>query len=214
MTFTVGYTTTPSGGTNAPTAGYAISNGPFTMPQNGTLQSMSVYLTASVTTGFIGVYDATGAGGTPGNLIATSASSSFASGWNTINTTTNPLITSGTNIWPAVLGVSSAMSLEIDNNSGVTGNLGYYFDSSGNTFLPASFGTTHSGDPNEVWGIYGTFNIPASGAPATPPPFVTAFNSLGYRDAFLLPTSSSLYQPAAIVTAVPFVNVWVRRPAR
>jgi hypothetical protein len=212
MSFNVGHTSIPTSGTNAPATHYTLTDGSYTMPQDGILQSVSVYLTASVTTGFIGVYDATGTGGKPGNLIATSASSSFASGWNTIPMTTNPTMTNGTVFWLAVLGISSSMSLEYDT----TGIAGYYFDNAGgsDTVLPSSYGTANLGDGGETWGIYGTFNVPASGAPATPPPLGAGFNSLSYRDAFLLPTSSSLYQPAAIVTAVPFVNVWVRRPAR
>jgi len=157
MAFNVGYTTTPTGFSVSPAASYPLVDGPYTMSQDGILQSVSIYLIGSVT-GFVGIYDATGASGGPGNLIATSASTSLVSGWNTVNTTTTPLMTNGTVFWPAAMAISAVLPVESDS-----GTTNYYYGTSGNSFFPSAFGTINLGGASEAWGIYATFGPPYGG---------------------------------------------------
>jgi len=150
--FNVGYTTTPTASAETPALTYVLANGPYTMPQAGAIQSVSVYLTGAVT-GILGVYDATGSGGKPGALIATTASTSLVAGWNTVATTTHPSLTSGEVFWPVVLGTAgTSVPLERDYVSGT-----YYYDTSGNSVLPSSYGTATVGNTGEAWGLYATF---------------------------------------------------------
>lgn len=60
-----------------------------TLTQGGTLQSLSFYVTTAAGNLRLGIYDASGPGGGPGALLASTASFAPASGWNTVLTTSS-----------------------------------------------------------------------------------------------------------------------------
>jgi hypothetical protein len=149
--FKVGYQTIPTAIVGGPPQHVTSPSGPYTMPQTGTLQSVSAYLTSSSTC-ILGVYDNSGAGGSPRTLLATTASASCVSGWNTLATTTHPVITSGTVINLAILPISTTPSMPYDTANPIT----FYEDSGGDNVMPATFGATNSFGHIQV-GIYATF---------------------------------------------------------
>ena len=157
MSFNVGRS---SIGGNAGTynAGVTGLGGPFVMPQDGVLQSASVYISsASGSAFFLGVYDNTGAGASPGNLLATSASAiDSTTGFVTLPMLTNPTILNGVSFNVAVLAPTVTIN-------GVFANTGeaFYFDSGGDSVLPAIYpgGTTFAAVGIS---IYATFNPPSS----------------------------------------------------
>jgi len=155
--FVVGYNTIPgSTGSFALGAGSAFfGGGPYTMPQDGALQSVS-YWAPGATGGnnFLGVYADNGSN-KPNTLLATSAANTIASGWNTFAMTTNPKITRGTKIWFAILPVS--VSPTFWNDAGKPSNICWYDTAGSNTTLPASFSGTNTFS-NSTGGLYATFN--------------------------------------------------------
>ena len=158
--FIVGYNTIPgAGGSFALGTGSTFTNGAYTMPQTGVLQSVS-YWAPGATGGnnFLGVYQDNGSN-KPGTLLATSAANTIASGWNTWAMTTNPTITSGTKIWFAILPVT--VSPTFRNDSGQPSNTAWYDTAGGDTTLPGPFAGTNT-FTNSTGGLYATFN-PVSG---------------------------------------------------
>ena len=152
--FNVGYNVVPTGGNFALGTGDTFfGGGPYTMSQDGILQSVSYW--ANGATGgnnFLGVYADNGSN-KPSTLIATSAAATLASGWNTFTMTTNPTITRGTKIWFAILAVTVSPSFE--NDAGKPSNICWY--DTGDTTLPASFTGTNTFS-NSTGGLYATFN--------------------------------------------------------
>jgi hypothetical protein len=160
VAFTVGYTTTPTANSSSRVSGQVCVNGTYTMPQDGILQSVSIYLAAAQTSGngLLGVYSDNA--GTPNSLLATTATYTMAAGWNTVSTTTNPTITSGTKIWIAGVGVGHAMVIEYDAAGGT-----FKYDTCACSTLPATFTVTAT-NANISFG-YATFNPPNSSQPLT-----------------------------------------------
>ena len=154
--FNVGYTTIPgSSGAFALSTGSTFTNGAYTMPQDGILQSVSYW--ASGATGgnnFLGVYADNGSN-KPGTLLATSAASTIASGWNTFAVTTNPTVTRGTKIWFAILPVT--VSPTFWNDAGKPSNTVWYDTPGGDTTIQAAFTGTNT-FTNSTGGLYATFN--------------------------------------------------------
>jgi len=154
--FNVGYTTIPgTSGQFALGTGSTFENGGYTMPQTGVLQSVSYYA-AGATGGnnFLGVYQDNGSN-KPATLLATSAPSTLAAGWNTLAMTTTPTITSGTKIWFALLPVS--VSPTFRNDAGQPSNTSWYDTAGSDTTLPAPFAGTNT-FTNSTGGLYATFN--------------------------------------------------------
>ena len=157
--FTTGYTTTPTGGAgNSYTAHFNFANGPYTMPQDGTIQSCSVFLTGSVSgTMQIGIYS--DVSGSPTTLLANTSTFAASTGWNaSIATTSNPLVTAGTVIWMGAVDTVSDPTLE-DTNSGFT----LYSGASGVSTLQTPFGTKTLQGSNFQLGAYCTFTPTAGG---------------------------------------------------
>ncbi len=167
--FTVGYTTTPTAGFgNSYTAGYNFANGPYTMPQSGTIQSCSVWL-ASGPSGQMqcGVYSAISYS-QPGTLLAASAQFTPVAGWNTVATTTNPVITSGASIFMGAIDTASSPTLA-DAHTGF--NL--YGDNDSETTLQTTFlSPAHLDASAFQLGAYATFQ-PCTGS-CFPPAFYVA----------------------------------------
>lgn len=160
-TFTVGYTTTPTAGAgNNYTAHFNFTNGSYTMPQSGIIQSCSFFLTGTVTgTAQLGVYS--DSSGSPTNLLANTATFSAVTGWQTQNTTTNPTITAGTVVWMGAVDTVSDGTLA-DANSGFT----LYSGASGVSLLQNPFGTKTLQASNFQLGAYCTFNTLGGPSPA------------------------------------------------
>jgi len=152
--FNVGYTAI--GGSNGTySAGATCLGGGFTMPQDGVLQSISVHSRiATGATAFLGMYDNSGAGASPGLLLAKTASFvPGAVGFETHPALTNPLVSAGTVINIAVLAIGTTMGGKFDS----VGPPKFYFDAGGDVTLPSTYpgGTTFT---NVSISIYATFN--------------------------------------------------------
>lgn len=150
--FNVGYTTVPTTGSQSGSANYVIVAGPYTMPQNGAPQSVTINMGAAAT-GFVGVYDATGTGGSAHGLLATSASTSLSVGSNTVNMTTTPTMASGTVFWLAFVSTTAGWSIKYDTSSQTT----FYEGGGGRSSLPASLNTMNSFVASQTLGMYATF---------------------------------------------------------
>lgn len=160
--FNVGYTTTPTGGSgNSYTAGYNFANGPYTMPQSGAVQSCSVWLASSPSGQMqCGIYSAISSS-QPGTLLAASAQFTPVSGWNTVPTTSNPSVASGTSIFMGAIDTVSNQTLA-DAHSGF--NL--YGDNDSETTLQSTFlNPAHNDASTFQLGAYATFS---PGIPSAP----------------------------------------------
>jgi len=155
--FNVGYSTV--GGSNGTyAAGVTSMGGGYTMPQKGAIQSISIYSrVATGQTAILGVYDNTGPGGSPGNLLAQTASFSPGSaGFEAHPTLTNPIILSGAVIYIAVLPITTLVSGKFDS----VGPPKFYFDSGADVALPSTYSNTGGGSPfsNTSISIYASFS--------------------------------------------------------
>jgi Putative collagen-binding domain of a collagenase len=128
-------------------AGYLIVQS-ATLASTATLKSLSFYVTNSAGSLILGLYDATGTGGGPGKLLATTASFATVFGWNTQPVSATALA-AGT-YWLAY--TPSSNSLAFVKTSG-----GQYF-AAAKAFgaMPSTFPL--SGASTEVvhWSFYGT----------------------------------------------------------
>lgn len=125
----------------------------------GTLQSLSFYTNNNVGNIKMALYDATGAGGTPGAKLAETASVTTVIGWNTVPTGTKPSLAIGT-YW---------MVYEVSNNaltfkSGSGGN--YILKSQTYGTMPTPFPTGSTTAGTTSWSFYMTI---ATGGTAPPP---------------------------------------------
>jgi hypothetical protein len=123
--------------------------------QAATMQSMSFNVVTATGSLRLGIYDATGAGGSPGVLKAQTASFTPVVGWNTQNLTTPVALPAGT-YWLAYLPSSSALAFEADFTTGSYWAAPYTFGA-----MPASFPTTGASGGTSHWALY------ASGAPSS-----------------------------------------------
>jgi hypothetical protein len=133
-----------------------------TLPYASTIESISFWVTAAAGNLILGIYDATGPSGGPGNLVATTAGfAPTANSWNTANVVT-PVVLAAGNYW---LAYNPSSSLTFLNNGGATGNCAYYsYTYSG--ALPATFSTAPSSCTPALWDFYATFTATGCGSPA------------------------------------------------
>ena len=90
-----------------------------TLSGSGTIQSLSFYVTAAAGKLRLGIYDATGPSGGPGNLLAQTTSTNVTTtGWNTINVTTPVALAAGT-YWLAYTPNNGGLGFV--NDGGVSG---------------------------------------------------------------------------------------------
>jgi hypothetical protein len=124
---------------------------PFTMTENGTITSVTMYHTGGSGSMILAVYDGSS---TPQNRIAVTptTAASGTTGWQTINLTTPVAVSSGTTIWLAWV---------YESNPGIryqTGSPGRYQSTetwSGG--MPDPFGSGSQSD--YLYSIYATYNI-------------------------------------------------------
>jgi len=110
------------------------------------------------------VYDATGPGGGPGNLKASTASFTPVKGWNTQNVTFQTLIPAGT-YWLAYLPSSNSLSFLRTS----TGPIYYYTLNSAYPF-PASFAASTATKGLTTWSFYASLTVTSSPTPTPVPP--------------------------------------------
>jgi len=122
---------------------------PFTMPENGTISSVTMYHTGGSGSMILAVYDGEG---TPANRLGVTATTtvSGSTGWQTINLTSPVSVTGGTTVWLAWV---------YESNPGVayqTGSPGRY--QSADTWsggMPDPFGSGTQAD--YLYSIYATY---------------------------------------------------------
>jgi glucose/arabinose dehydrogenase len=135
-----------------------------TLSQTATIQSLTFYVTAAAGDLRLGVYDATGPGGGPGELKAQTDLFSPVIGWNTASVITPALLPAG-NYWLAYFPSSSSLHFASDFTSGSYKAAALTFGLMPSTFpATASQGTTH-------WSLYATLTTTES--PDTLPPQVS-----------------------------------------
>jgi PKD repeat protein len=152
----------PEGGPTTKKVGYTTAFGststsayrralPFTMPEDGTIESVTMYHSSGNGDMILAVYDGEG---TPQNRLARTAETAVNSstGWQTINLTSPVSIQGGSTIWLAWV---------YENNPGIryqTGSPGRYQSSqtwSGG--MPDPFGS--GSQTNYIYSIYATYTV-------------------------------------------------------
>jgi uncharacterized repeat protein (TIGR02543 family) len=124
---------------------------PFTMPENGTIESVTMYHTGGSGSMILGVYDGEG---TPQNRLGVTATTavSGSTDWQTINLTSPAYVAGGTTVWLAWV---------YETNPGIryqTGSPGRY--QSGDTWsggMPDPFGSGSQSD--YIYSIYATYLV-------------------------------------------------------
>jgi hypothetical protein len=123
---------------------------PFTMPENGTITSVTMYHTGGSGSMILAVYDGEG---TPQNRLAVTATTAVSgtTGWQTINLTSPVAVTGGQTVWLAWV---------YESNPGIryqTGSPGRYQSTqtwSGG--MPDPFGS--GSQSSYLYSIYATYN--------------------------------------------------------
>ena len=131
------------------------------LSQAATVQSLSFYVTAASGNLILGIYDATGPGGGPGALKASTASFVTKTGWNTANVVTPVTLPAGS-YWLAYLPSSNALGFLKTN---ATGNCKYYSYKFGG--LPSKYSTSPVSCNPTTWSFYATLTAPPAGPPAS-----------------------------------------------
>ena len=143
--------------TNIPT-GFDNGNGNLliaqltSLPQTATLQSLSFYVDSPAGQLRLGVYDASGPNGGPGQKKAETNSFTPVSGWNTQNVITPVSLPAGT-YWLSYLPSDSNLSLPVDRTSGQARYYSFAFAT-----LPPTFSTAPSAELSH-WSLYATLNV-------------------------------------------------------
>jgi O-glycosyl hydrolase len=123
-----------------------------TLSESGTIESLSLYTPVAAGSVILGIYNASGTGGGPGTLLATTNSFTPVSGWSTANVTSPVTLAAGT-YWLAY--EPSSNTLSFTKNS--IGNSEWMTYSSFGA-LPATFGTV-AGSGTSIWSFYATLNV-------------------------------------------------------
>lgn len=169
-TATVGYTTVFSSST---TAAYRRSM-PFTMPETGTLSSITIYHEGGSGDMILGIYDGEGA---PANRIAVTPTTAVNSGagWQTVDLTGTAVAAGGSTVW---------LTWVFENNPGIryqSGSPGRYDAGVGwSGGMPAIFGG--GTQANYEYSIYATYT--PGGTPPPPSEYCDSYgqNSATYID--------------------------------
>ena len=122
-----------------------------TLPVTSVLQSMSFYVTNAAGKLRLGVYDASGPGGGPGNKVAETAEISPVNGWN--RAATSPTVLAAGTYWLAYHPSSNSLAF-VKNPNGAGGGL--YALPYGP--LPSKFSTTPSSTQSN-WSLYATLQL-------------------------------------------------------
>jgi PKD repeat protein len=141
---------------------------PFTMPENGSIQSVTIYHAGGSGGLILGVYNGEG---TPQNRIGVTPTTTINSsaGWQTINLTSPAYVAGGSTVWLAWV---------FQNNPGIryqTGSPGRYQSSqSWSGGMPDPFGS--GSQTSYIYSIYGTY-VPEGGPTYKQVGYTTVFSS-------------------------------------
>jgi len=180
-TGTVGYTTVLSLSTT--TASRRAQ--PVTMPENGTINSVTMYHNGGSGSMIMGVYDGASL---PNNRLGVTASTtvSGSTGWQTINLTSPAYVAGGTTVWLAwVYQSNPGMYYE----SGTPGRASSSATWSGG--MPDPFGSSTTA--NYIYSIYATYT------PSAPPQYTLTTNVVGNGTVTLNPAGGT-YDSGTVVT--------------
>jgi hypothetical protein len=124
-----------------------------TLSQAATIQSLSFDVRSASGNLRLGIYDATGPSGGPGQLKAQTNSFVPVAGWNTQNVITPVSLPAGT-YWLAYFPSSSSLTFPVNSATG-------QFKYAGLTFgtMPTTFPTI-AGSGVTNWSLYGTLSTP------------------------------------------------------
>ncbi len=148
---------------------------PYTMPENGTLQSIAIHLTASGGDMQLGVYSDNN--GVPGAKLGQTAEvvADSSSGWQTVSLGNPVAVNSGERIWIAWIFSGGGTSISYVNGVGLTNGryraTGTSWSTSGNN-MPTNIGDGSQGD----WGYSIYANYSTGPAPVT---YTLTTNSVG-----------------------------------
>jgi hypothetical protein len=120
-----------------------------TLGQTATIQSLSFYVNTASGNLRLGIYDAAGTNGGPGNLIASTAEITPINGWNTANVTTPVSLSAGT-YWLAFLPSSSSLHCSHTYATGVATWYSYAYGA-----IPAAYPATQD-TMTAHWSFYAT----------------------------------------------------------
>jgi agmatine deiminase len=180
-TETVGYTTV-FGSTSTSANRRAL---PFTMPENGTICSVTIYHAGGSGGLILGVYDGEG---TPQNRIGITPTTTINSsaGWQTIDLSSPAYVAGGSTVWLAWV---------FQSNPGIryqTGSPGRYQSSQNwSGGMPDPFGS--GSQANYLYSIYANY------APSAPPQYTLTVNILGQGTVSLNPPGGT-YDAGTVVT--------------
>ena len=180
-TYTVGFTTVF--GTSTTTANRRAM--PFTMPENGTISSVSMYHTGGSGSMILGVYDGESL---PANRLGVTATTavSGSTGWQTINLTSPAFVAGGSTVWLAWV---------YESNPGIyyeTGSPGRaHSDDTWSGGMPDPFGSSTQAD--FLYSIYATYT------PSAPPQYTLTVNTVGQGSVTLNPPGGT-YDSGTVVT--------------
>jgi len=159
---------------------------PFTMPENGTINSITMYHEGGSGSMILAVYDGAS---TPQNRIAITPTTTVSSstGWQTINLTSPVYVAGSTNIWLAWV---------YESNPGIaytTGSPGRYDAGVGwSSGMPSTYGS--GSQANYLYSIYATYD-----PGGTPPQYTLTTNTVGQGSVALNP-SGGTYDSGTVVT--------------
>lgn len=162
-----------------------------TLTTQATLQSLSFYVTNAAGNLRLGVYDASGPSGGPGQKVAETGSFTPINGWNTANVTTPVTLPAGT-YWLAYLPSDNALSF-VKNSNGTGGKYYSYTYAP----MPQTFSTSPSTTATN-WSFYATLTASSQTITptATPPPSPTPTPTSK-------PTPTPTPRPTATPTPIP-----------
>lgn len=186
-TITIGQTTPASAGDSG--FGNFLTANQVSLPQQATIQNLSFYVPSAAGKLVLGIYDATGTSGNPGNLLAVTGEMTTVLGWNTANVITPVQLNAGT-YWLAFFPSSNAMGVRKIAGGGV----GRFSSLLYSGTMPSRFPTNPS-TSTSYWTINATLSTQN---PVIPVPFYTGpFNVTGGGT-----TSVASFFPADIIRSV------------
>jgi uncharacterized repeat protein (TIGR02543 family) len=158
---------------------------PFTMPENGTISSVTMYHTGGSGSMILGVYDGEGS---PANRLGVTAGTavSGSTGWQTINLTSPAFVAGGSTVWLAWVYQSNP---GIYYQTGSPGRADAGVGWSGG--MPDPFGS--STQASYIYSIYATYT------PSAPPQYTLTINIVGQGSVDLNPPGG-VYDAGTVVT--------------
>jgi uncharacterized repeat protein (TIGR02543 family) len=159
---------------------------PYTMPEGGTLNSITMYHTGGSGSMILGVYDGEGA---PANRLAVTPTTAVdgSTGWQTVNLTSTVFVAGGSKIWLAwVYESNPGVMYETGTPGRVDAGVGW---SSG---MPDPYGS--GTEANYIYSIY-AFYVPGGG----PVQYTLSTNTVGQGSITLNP-SGGTYDQGTVVT--------------